>query len=190
MIARLKGRIVHTTDNSLILDVHDVGYKVFVPQKILSIVDKTSEIVIFTYTHIREDLMELYGFSDQLELKLFEQLISVSGIGCKTALGVFVLGSRMEIINAIGKGDVAFFTGVPRLGKKNAQKLIVELKNKFDKNSQDIDLSGDDSTDDVLTALQSFGFSAQEARRALSLVNTEGTTTEQKIRLALKELGR
>jgi Holliday junction DNA helicase RuvA len=189
MIGRLKGTVISSNLNSLLLDVHDVGYTVFVSQKLIANHPTGSTCTVFTHTHVREDLLELYGFSDTNDLRLFEQLINVSGIGCKTALGVFMLGNRSEIVNAIGKGDVAFFTGVPRLGKKNAQKLIVELKNKFDSTGEDLDLSGGDESDDVVVALQGFGFSVPEIRKALADVPADAKP-EEKVRLALKALGR
>ena len=149
-----------------------------------------SKLKLFIYTHVREDLIQLYGFLDLPDLKLFKNLISVSGIGPKTAMGIFSVGSRDSIIRAIIKGDVDFFTSVPRLGKKNSQKIIIELKNKFGAISE-LDLSESDlkENSEVIAALQKFGFSRKEAMDALKLVKTTGGTVEEKIRLALKELG-
>lgn len=124
MIGSLNGIIDYQEASSIIIDVNGVGYKVLVPVSMpLSLGDK---VKLFIHTHVREDLLELYGFKEVQDLKLFEYLISVSGVGCKTALGVFSVGSRAEIIKAIIGNDVGFFTAVPRLGKKNAQKIIIE----------------------------------------------------------------
>lgn len=189
MIGMLKGTVVRNNSSSLIIDVHDVGYKVFVPQALLR-KQLQEEVTLFTHTHVREDILELYGFLSNEDLSLFENLISVSGIGCKSALGVFSIGSRQHIIQAIMKGDAGFFTGVPRLGKKNAQKIIIELKNKIG-SSVDLDL-GEGQTDhsDVLDTLQALGFSQQEAREALNTISESATSTEEKVRLALKQLSK
>ncbi len=191
MIGTLKGIIEYREDPALIVDVHGVGYRVFVPTSVLSQVNGTgSEIKLFTHTHVREDLLELYGFTDPSDLKLFEYLIGVSGVGCRTALGIFSVGSKSAIIQAISKGDVAFFTSVPRLGKKNGQKIIIELKNKIGATG-DLDLSSSaDGDPELLAALKTFGFSASEAQDAIQALNGKGETVEEKVRLALKYLGK
>src|SRR4051794_33557071 len=128
MIGTLKGVIEYRQDPYLIIDVHGVGYKVYVPNSVLAKISHTGEeIKVFTYTHVRDDALELFGFATAEDLRLFEYLISVSGVGCKTAVGIFSMGNRSDIIKAISGNDVGFFTSVPRLGKKNAQKIIIEL---------------------------------------------------------------
>lgn len=192
MIGMLRGTVALRDTNYIIIDVQGVGYKVLLSTKALSQIQSTGDpIEVYTYTYVRDDALDLYGFTAIEDLKLFELLISVSGVGCKSALGVFSIGERGEIIQAILKGDVTFFVGAPRLGKKNAQKIIIELKSKLGDTSG-LDLSGDATgdTDEVIGALQGFGFSAREAREALRLSNGEGETTAEKIRLALKHLGK
>lgn len=191
MIGLLTGTVVYKTESSLILDVLSVGYKVLVPQPLLAATPlQTENIKLFIYTHVREEALDLYGFKTAEDLRIFEYLISVSGVGPKSALGVFSIGSRSEIITAIAKGDVDFFTSVPRLGKKNAQKIIIELKSKIG-STEDLDLSGgEEGTDDVIDALQAFGFTPKEARRALRSVDGQATTPEEQIKLALKYLGK
>jgi len=149
-----------------------------------------SEIKLFTYTHVREDALELYGFLHAQDLTLFEQLISVSGVGPKTAIGIFAIHARTDIVNAIIQGDVSFFTSVPRLGTKNAQKIIIELKSKCG-SMADLDLSSTLQKDsqEVVTALKSLGFSGKEAGEALRSIKNEGSA-EEKIRMALKYLGK
>ena len=139
MIGTLTGTIAYREEQSIIVDVHGVGYRVLVPTSVSSKVVNEEGVKLYTHTHVREDLLELYGFTDPSDLKLFQHLISVSGVGCKTALTVFSVGSRQEISKAIVSNDVAFFTSVPRLGKKNAQKIIIELKNKL--GGEDLDLA-------------------------------------------------
>jgi Holliday junction DNA helicase RuvA len=191
MIGTLKGTIEYREDPFLIIDVNGVGYRVLVPVSVLSKINRTGDnIKLFIHTNVREDLLELYGFTQPQDLKLFQYLISVSGIGCKTALAIYSVGTRQEIIQAIIRNDTSFFTGVPRLGKKNAQKIIIELKNKLG-GEGDIDLSaGSQETDEVISALKTFGFTAQESRIALKSLNGTGETVGEKVRLALKYLGK
>jgi holliday junction DNA helicase RuvA len=192
MIGTLKGTIEYREDPALIVDVHGVGYRVYVPTSVLAKINGVGEeIKLFTHTHVREDLLELYGFSESSDLKLFEYLIGVSGVGCRTALGIFSVGSRSAIIKAISDGDVSFFTSVPRLGKKNGQKIIIELKNKLGAGG-DIDLSDSGGTEqsELIVALKAFGFSAAESQEAIQALNGKGETVEDKVRLALKYLGK
>lgn len=192
MIGALNGVILHRDDPYLIIDVHGVGYKVLVPTTILAKLSGVGEAVtVFTHTHVKEDALELFGFAEYADLKLFEYLISVSGVGPKTALGIFSVGSRSAIVQAISSGDVSFFTSVPRLGKKNGQKIIIELKNKLGAGG-DLDLSESGGADqnELITALKAFGFSAAESQEAIQALNGKGETVEEKVRLALKYLGK
>ncbi|MBU4016677.1 Holliday junction branch migration protein RuvA [Patescibacteria group bacterium] len=191
MIGTLKGTIEYREDPYLIIDVNGVGYRVLVSASVLSKINGIGEsLKLYTHTHVREDLLELYGFGEPQDLKLFQYLISVSGIGCKTALAIYSVGGRKEIIQAIVENDVTFFTSVPRLGKKNAQKIIIELKNKLG-GEGDIDLSQDGSeTQEVISALKNFGFTPLEARGAIKALKGAGETVGEKVRLALKYLGK
>lgn len=187
MIGFLSGKLLSRHDPYLLIDVHGVGYKVYASHDLLTDFHIGEAIHAFIHTHVREDALELYGFQDAPSLELFELLISVNGVGPKTAINVFALGKKDAILQAIRKADVDFFTGVPRLGKKNAQKIIIDLKNKLGA-VEDIDLGEEDS--EVLTALTQFGFSPDEARKAVRSVGDKGKTTEEKIKLALKQLGK
>jgi len=192
MIGTLTGIVTYRDDPNIIVDVHGVGYKVLAPSSVLSkIAALGEEIKLFIHTHVREDLLELYGFTDPADLKVFEYLISVSGVGCRTALGIYAVGSRSAIIQAIRDGDVAFFTSVPRLGKKNGQKIIIELKNKLGAKG-DIDLSdgSDGEQDELFVALKGFGFSTPEAQRAIQSLEGQESSFEEKVRKALKYLGK
>jgi Holliday junction DNA helicase RuvA len=191
MIALLKGQVELLQRPFAIIDVNGVGYKVLLPDSVYSKLTLGEKVKIFTYTYVREDALDLFGFLEAEDLKLFENLLTVSGVGPKTALNIFSFGGRKDIIEAIIKGDVAFFTSVPRLGTKNAQKIIIELKNKMG-STADLDLSGNDLLEnaEVVQALKNFGFSVQEAQKAVREVKKDGITTEERIRLALKNLGR
>lgn len=188
MIAQLTGTIIRMHQNPLVVDVHDVGYAVHVPQRILTSAVMGSRITLLTYTHVREDALVLFGFSSEDELALFELLLGVSGIGPKTALSVLDRGSN-AIKRAIISSDVEFFTSVPRLGKKNAQKIIIDLKSKLGSTS-DLDLSDKAGTDtkQIVAALISMGFDTKEAKEAVQKLPATGTL-EEKVKLALKTLG-
>jgi Holliday junction DNA helicase RuvA len=191
MIRLLKGIIELQDGQHLIIDVNGVGYHVYATQDLLAHAGIGEAVKVFTYTHVREDMLDLYGFSALEDLKLFEQFLNVSGIGPKTAIGIFAVGSRERIITAIATNDVTFFSSVPRLGKKNAQKIIIELKSKLG-SLEDLDLSSPTAKEDseVVEALKSFGFSAKEALEAIRSLNPEITSVSEKIRLALKHLGK
>lgn len=191
MIGSLKGTIELLDYPYVILNVNGVGYKVLLYNTLLASLKLNESTKLFTYTYVKEDALELFGFSSFEDLKLFENLISVSGVGPKTAISVFSYGTKEEIMEAIIKGDVDFFTDVPRLGKKNAQKIIIELKNKMG-SIEDLDLSGKDRSEnnEIISALKGFGFSVKEAQDALRAVRNEAKTAEEKIKLALKYLGK
>lgn len=191
MIASLKGTVDAINSSHAIIDISGVGYKVLLPAAILSKLSSGDKIKVFTYTHVREDVLELYGFLSQEELMLFEHLISVSGVGPKTALGVFSYGSKEAIVQAVSTADVEFFTAVPRLGKKNAQRIIIELKGKIGSVAE-LDLSEKDlkENSEIISALKTFGFLSHEVKDALKAIKSDGKTTEEKIRLALKYLGK
>lgn len=188
MIAQLTGTIVRIHNNPLVLDVHGVGYAVFVPQKLLTTLTRDATITIYTHTHVREDALLLFGFGTEEELLVFELLLTVSGIGPKTALLVLERGVA-AIRKAIVSSDVEFFMALPRLGKKNAQKIIIELKSKVGSTS-DLDLSGEDHADtkQIIDALISMGFDHKEAREAVKKIPPDGSLGE-KVKFALKMLG-
>lgn len=192
MISHLKGELILRDDPYIILNVNGVGYKILASRSILeTLTEKGKETSVFIYTHIREDILELYGFSTHQDLKLFELLISVSGIGPKTAIGAFSIGKTSDIIHALINNDVAFFMQIPRLGKKNAQKLIIELKNKVG-STTDLDLSetGQKESGELIKALKALGYNEGEARNAIREIGNKGDTLQKKVKLALKWLGK
>jgi holliday junction DNA helicase RuvA len=191
MIGSLKGKVILKDGLNLLIDVNGVGYKVLVSEKIWNKSYLDGEIFLFIYSHIKEDAFDLFGFKEIQDLKLFESLISVSGVGPKTAMSIFSVSDRNEIINAVLNGDVTFFTRIPRLGKKNAQKIIIELKSKFKDNSS-FDLSGGDQEefDEISSALKAFGFNSREIADALKNIDPSAKTIDEKIKLSLKYLGK
>lgn len=192
MIGMLTGTVLLKGIQYLLIDVHGVGYKVLVSQNVLANAKKDQQTSLYTHTYVREDVLELYGFPSIEELQLFEQLINVSGVGCKTALSIFSIGTKEQIVRAIVTADTTFFTQVPRLGKKNSQRIIIDLKNKVGEKGEDLDLTMQDnqSQTEVIAALKNFGFTTQEAQEAIRALQGQGETPEEKIRMALKHLGK
>ena len=189
MIGRLTGTIDSHTQNPLIIDVHGVGYLVHVPDHFLSGIKPGKSHTIFIHSHIREDAFDLYGFSTQAELALFDLLLTVSGVGPKTALAVADRGVD-AIETAVRKSDVDFFITIPRLGTKNAQKIIIELKSKLG-STKILNLEGETGdTKQVMDALASMGFQRSEIREAIKKLDVKDISVEQKIRHALKLLGK
>ena len=182
MIGRLTGIIESHTKNPLVIDVHGVGYLVHVPEHFLASVKVGKVHSLLIHSHIREDAFDLYGFATAGELGLFEVLLTVSGIGPKTALAVIDRGVA-AVEEATRRGDVDFFTTIPRLGTKNAQKIIIELKGKLDLTGE----TGD--TKETMDALLGMGFKRQEIREIIKKLDPKDITVEEKIRHALKLLG-
>lgn len=201
MISYLSGTIHSKGINYLIVMTSGgVGYKVYVPADILAstpplprrirqLAEKAG-ISLFTYTHVKEDALDLYGFPSQEDLAMFELFLGVSGIGPKTALNIFSNGKLGKIKEAIVKGDVDFFTTVPRLGRKNAQKIIIELRPKLGSLSE-LDLTAEGGeTKEIIEALKSFGFNLSEAKEAFKSIKDIEGDTSVKIKAALKYLGK
>ncbi len=186
MIGRLTGLATPITPSTLIVNVGGVGYKVSVPSHIAAAINTTAAVTFFIHTHVREDALELFGFQTANELSLFELLLSVSGIGPKTALLVVDRGVE-AVVKSVLDGDVEFFTTIPRLGKKNAQKIIIELKNKLG-STRDLDLSAeaDSETRQLMDALLSMGFVRSEIADVIMRVEPTFKTMEQRIRRALQ----
>jgi Holliday junction DNA helicase RuvA len=190
MIGSLRGKVILKDGSEIIIDVSGVGYRVLVSGKLLESIKEESEVQLFTYTHVKEDVLDLFGFRELSDLKLFKDLISVNGIGPRTAMTIFSYSTRSEILDAVLRGDVSFFTRIPRLGKKNAQKVIIELKSKLKDNSS-FDLNADEKEEnkEVFEALKTFGFSSKEINEVLKNIDPK-EPSNAKIKMALKYLGK
>lgn len=184
MIGHLKGTIIHQDLKSVILDVGGVGYKINTNTAYLE-TKKSSPTEFWTYLAVRENALDLYGFGTKDELQFFELLISVSGIGPKSAMGILSVASIQNLRHAIATSDTSHLTKVSGIGKKNAEKIVLELKDKLEGLSADMSesISGDV---DALEALKALGYGEREAREALK--KAEGDNTEKKVRSALKNL--
>jgi Holliday junction DNA helicase RuvA len=193
MIASLNGIIDAISTDSMIVNVNGVGFKVSVPTSVLSELGMVGrEVKLYTHLHVREDDLSLYGFGSIDELKLFETLISVSGLGPKTALGMLSAMSADQVAMAIASGSVEILTTIPGIGKKTADRLILELKDKVGgvMISSPAGRAAQENAD-VVTALVSLGYSVMETTRAVnSLPTGKKLSLEEKVKLALQYLGK
>lgn len=192
MIAYLKGKIIAKTNSYLILETGGVGYQVFAGENFLADTKTGSEQEIYIHHQVREDASDFYGFKNLDDLNLFELLISVSGVGPKSALAVLSLAATDDIREAIVRGDASLLTKVSGIGKKTADRLVLELKNKVAKASSGTSLSGGglSGMGDELDALMALGYPINEAREALNLVESSITSTTGRVKAALKLLSK
>jgi Holliday junction DNA helicase RuvA len=189
MIAKLKGKIEYLKDNYVVVDVHDVGYKVYLSIYTFGKVASLKEVNLFIYTYVREDTLALYGFLTLEEKEMFELLISISGIGPKASMGILSIATPKTIRTAILNEDPSILTKVSGIGKKTAGRVILELKNKVaDMTTSEKEEVVIDS--DAIEALVGMGYGIAEARDALKMVSPETKDVGQRIREALKNLGK
>jgi holliday junction DNA helicase RuvA len=193
MIASLEGIIDAVSKDSLIVNVNGIGFKVAVTTTVLSEMGITGrEVKLYTHFHIREDDMSLFGFGSLDELKLFETLISVSGLGPKTGMAMLSAMSADQVAMAIASGSVEILTTIPGIGKKTADRLILELKDKVGgvMISTPAGKAAQENAD-VVSALVSLGYSVQETTKAVNaLPSGKKLTLEDKVKLALQYLGK
>ena len=198
MIGFLRGRVVEKQPNRILIDVHGVGYDVVVPlSTYYEIGDAGTEAALRVHTHVREDALQLYGFNSPLEQQLFERLIGISGIGPKLAVSVLSGIETRELIGAVQRGDVARLTRVPGVGKKTAERIVLELKDRLAQIPAIVQApapadTGDRLRDDLLSALQNLGYQRPFAEKAVdaALNGSDEPTFEQALRAALRELMR
>lgn len=189
MIGSIRGKIVLKTEKFLIVEAGGVGYKVAVSPDTLSKASKTGEeIFLFIHTHVREDSLDLYGFLDYQELEFFEMLLNVSGIGPKGALAILGITTIDTLRRAIGSGDTSYLTKISGIGKKTAEKIVIELRDKLASGISENSGTSLQGELDTLEALKSLGYSQNEAREALKKVSPDADINT-KIREALKILG-
>jgi Holliday junction DNA helicase RuvA len=193
MIASLAGIIDAVSKDSLIVNVNGIGFKIAVTTTVLSEMGITGrEVKLYTHFHVREDDMSLFGFGSLDELKLFETLISVSGLGPKTGMAMLSAMSADQVAMAIASGSVEILTTIPGIGKKTADRLILELKDKVGgvMISSPAGKAAQENAD-VVSALVSLGYSVQETTRAVNaLPSGKKLTLENKVKLALQYLGK
>ena len=189
MISRLRGKPVGRTTDGLVLDVGGVGYLVAATPSALRFADGPGEITVETYLHVREDALQLYGFADAAERELFLHLLGVSGIGPKVALAVVSSAPPAELRRAIALDDPARFQAIPGIGKKTAERIVLELKEKL--GSEDVvalpSMPGAPTSAHVVArdALVELGYSVIEAETALAPVDPD-LPPEERVREALR----
>jgi len=185
MIGFLKGIVISASNTSLILDVNNVGYRVACPLPVLVSVVVGSPLSLCILTHVREDHITLYGFNNETELFLFEKLTSVSGIGPKSALAMLSVHSPSSLADAVERNDIEALSHTPGVGKKTAEKIILELKGKL---AHLIGKEMNDTTLEVRMALEALGYSSKEIHDALKGIDTDKKTTSTVIKEALHQL--
>jgi Holliday junction DNA helicase RuvA len=193
MIARLSGKVLEKYPNRVIIDVAGVGYDVLVPlSTFYGCGDPGAAIALRIHTHVREDQLALYGFATELELVMFDKLIAVSGIGPKLALSVLSGIEPRDLVGAIQRNDVARLTAIPGVGKKTAERICVELRDRLPKT---IDAAPDSPADllrnDLVSALVNLGYHRQAIDKVLDKQTGNGDARfEDALRAALKDLSR
>jgi len=188
MIAQLKGTVAAASERSVTVDVNGVGYEVFVTRELAARQKTGTPITLFTHLNVREDAQELYGFVVAGDLGFFKLLLTVSGIGPKSALNILEAASTDDIRRAVAAGDAATLHRLYGLGKKTAERLVTELKDKLETVAGAPLARGDEGA--LLEAITGLGYSLAEARRALKEVAGQGEGLAERIKLALKYLGR
>lgn len=189
MIGYLKGTVIEKSESGAIILAGAVGYDVNLPATILSKLIKDNEVELFVYTHVREDILALYGFGKKEELEFFKLLLSVSGIGPKVALAIISSAPIEKLKDSIAKGDPGLLSAVSGVGKKTAEKAVVELKGKMGKVTSE-GLVFSDETDEVIDALTALGFQKAEVTTTLSKLPGEIEGSEAKIKAVLKMVGK
>ena len=196
MIALLRGQVFEKHHNRLIVDVAGVGYDVQVPlSTFYTAGDPGSEIALRIHTHVREDQLSLYGFATALELAMFERLIAVSGIGPKLALSVLSGIETRDLVSAIQRNDLGRLTGIPGVGKKTAERMCVELRDRLPKAMAASDVPpspGDALREDLVSALINLGYHRQAIDKSLDklVIHAGEQRFEDVLRSALKDLSR
>jgi holliday junction DNA helicase RuvA len=198
MISFLRGRVLDKHPNRLTVDVNGVGYDLHVPlSTYYRVAEPPGEVALRVYTHVREDALQLYGFLTDLERQLFERLIGVSGIGPKMGVALLSMEAR-ELVACVQRADVARLTGIPGVGKKTAERIVLELKDRVaqlgvaPEEAALPSSPADRLRDDLLSALQNLGYHRPLAEKAADTALAAGgePTFEVALKAALRELMR
>ena len=178
MIGQLRGQLLHKKPNALLLDVHGVGYEVFIPlTSFYELPGEGNEVTLKIHTHVREDALTLFGFLSQREKDFFLKLISISGIGPKLAIAILSGAQVEELAQAIASGNLARLTAIPGVGRKTAERVVLELKSQITHFllPEQIEAAKEGGTpsaleEDILSALTNLGYPRSAAEKALSMV--------------------
>lgn len=197
MIGYLSGVVKFVFEDNCIVDVHGVGYRVYVDSRTRESLNKGQELELFIHTAVREDSITLYGFKSQTDYELFAQLITVSGIGAKTALNILAKMSSKDLAMAIWQKNVTALTNLPGIGKKSAQRLILELKDKISTDNVVDDEAAEwvqsndkgNPLEEASEALSALGYTNSEIAEVFNKAK-KSMSTEDLVKFALKELNR
>lgn len=199
MISYIKGKLEIKSKDYIIVDVGGIGYKIFMSETAINELEKETEVKVFTYMRVREDDISLYGFLNNEELVTFELLISVGGVGAKSAITILSNITPSKFALAVITNDVNTLKKLPGIGAKTAARIILELKDKM-KTEQGIEESKneeikeaivlDNKANDAVEALCVLGYTRKDVEKALSNINTNKLTVEEIIKQGLKYLGR
>jgi holliday junction DNA helicase RuvA len=187
MIGSLSGSLIHRNEKYCIIEANGVGYKVFATTETMDYASASQNVFLYIHTVVREDALELFGFLDEMSLDMFERLVSVSGIGPRSALGVLSLAGTESLRNAIVNSDIVYLTKMSGIGKKTAEKILLELRDTLTKDYSHVSKEMLGAEGDVLEALVSLGYNNNTVREVLKNIGKEGTP-EERIKLALKHL--
>ena len=199
MIAFLRGRVLDKHPNRIVVDVNGVGYELYVPlSTYYDVGDAGTDISLRVHTHVREDALQLFGFITPLEQQLFERLIAISGIGPKLAIAVLSGIDSRELVVSVQRADVARLTRIPGIGRKTAERIVLELKDRLaDVAASDAGASvdaphGDRLRDDLVSALENLGYHRPLAEKAADAarVRNGSAAFEDALKSALRELMR
>jgi len=189
MIAQLRGTIVHSGIGYVILEVAGVGYRIYATSGTLQkLRGKKGELTLWTHLAVRETAHDLYGFLTEEELIFFEMLIGIPGIGPKSGLSILSLADVKTLRSAIAHGDTSYLTRVSGIGKKNAEKIVLELRDKLGALEADETLPSEHA--DTYEALRALGYGAKEVREALQGIPSDIIDTAERLKAALKALGK
>ncbi len=190
MIAYLKGYILHIDEKFVIVDVNGVGYKIFTTPDAISVYKENDEAEFWTYTAVRENSIDIYGFTTNEEMSFFNLLLNVSGIGPKSALSVLAVAPIKTLKKAIALGDTIYLNKVSGIGKKTAERIVIDLRDKLIsyKNEESEGSLRDES--DIVEALRALGYTQTETRDALNQIPADIEGAKDRIREALRVINK
>lgn len=189
MIYSLKGNLIEKEKDFVVLETNGVAFKLFVHNRLVeSLPSVGNQIKLFTYLYIRDNILELYGFDSEEELKFFELLNSISGVGPKSALSILEISNPYDLAAAIREERLDLLTRASGIGKKTAERIILELKNKIEVKEVEAVVKRMESDADLIEILTNLGYSQRQARATLSKISSSATKLEDRLKEALRIL--
>ena len=196
----IKGTVQYVSPEYVVIENNGIGYQITVPNPFFYSKDLSQDVIIYTYTYVREDILALYGFNTREEKLLFTKLLNVTGIGPKGALAILASGEPAQVVQAIENEDEAFLIKFPGVGKKTARQMILDLKGKlpdilpdyfpdlFNPDEQEEGVPKQEEFEEAILALLALGYSEREVKKISPQLKTESLTTDQYIRKGLQLL--